>query len=74
MSVDLDSPRGLELAGVVAIDVVGVLQEVAGKDRDHVGRAIDDVGEIGHPPIEIPGHGKFAIYIMGGVHHGLWQV
>ncbi len=31
-------------------------------------------GEIVHPPMEIPGHGKFAIYIQGGIHHGLWQV
>ncbi len=31
-------------------------------------------GEIAHPPMEIPGFGKFAIYIHGGVHHGLWQV
>jgi len=31
-------------------------------------------GEIAHPPMEIPGRGKFAIYIQGGIHHGLWQV
>ena len=31
-------------------------------------------GEIAHPPMEIPGHGRFSIYIQGGVHHGLWQV
>ena len=31
-------------------------------------------GEIAHPPMEIPGHGKFAIYIQGGIHHGLWQI
>ena len=31
-------------------------------------------GEIAHPPMEIPGQGKFAIYIQGGIHHGLWQV
>ena len=30
--------------------------------------------EIAHPPMEIPDHGKFAIYIQGGIHHGLWQV
>ena len=30
--------------------------------------------EIAHPPMEIPGHGKFAIYIQGGNHHGLWQI
>jgi len=31
-------------------------------------------GEVAHPPLEIPGHGTFAIYIQGGVHHGLWQM
>ena len=31
-------------------------------------------GEIAHPPMEIPGHGKFAIDIQSGIHHGLWQV
>ena len=31
-------------------------------------------GEIAHPPMEIPGYGKFAIYIQGGNHHGLWQL
>jgi hypothetical protein len=31
-------------------------------------------GEIAHPPMELPGHGKFAIFIQGGVQHGLWQV
>lgn len=29
--------------------------------------------EIAHPPLEIPGHGTFAIYILGGIEHGLWQ-
>ena len=28
---------------------------------------------VAHPPLEIPGHGTFAIYIQGGFHHGLWQ-
>ncbi|MFH2056572.1 MAG: hydroxylase [bacterium] len=31
-------------------------------------------GEVAHPPLEIPGHGTFAIYLQGGVHHGLWQL
>jgi len=35
--------------------------------------AVESGGEIAHPPMEIPGHGKFAIYIEGGIHHGLWQ-
>ena len=29
---------------------------------------------VAHPPLEIPGHGTFAIYIQGDVHHGLWQL
>ena len=36
--------------------------------------AVDAGGEIAHPPMEIPGRGFFAIYIQGGIHHGLWQV
>jgi predicted enzyme related to lactoylglutathione lyase len=30
-------------------------------------------GAIAHPPMEIPGHGTFAIYLQGGNDHGLWQ-
>jgi uncharacterized protein len=29
---------------------------------------------VAHPPLEIPGKGKFAIYIQGDVNHGLWQL
>lgn len=36
--------------------------------------AVEKAGaQIAHPPLEIPGHGKFAIYVQGGVQHGLWQ-
>lgn len=38
-----------------------------------VAAAVESGGEVAHPPMEIPGHGKFAIYIQGGIHHGLWQ-
>jgi predicted enzyme related to lactoylglutathione lyase len=38
-----------------------------------VAAAVDAGGEVAHPPMEIPGHGTFAIYIQGGVQHGLWQ-
>ena len=31
-------------------------------------------GEIAMPPMEIPKRGKFAIYIHGGIQHGLWQI
>ncbi len=30
-------------------------------------------GTIAMPPTEIAGHGTFAIYVQGGVDHGLWQ-
>ena len=30
-------------------------------------------GEIAIPPLELPGQGTFAIYILGGIQHGLWQ-
>ena len=30
--------------------------------------------KIAHPPLKIPGHGTFAIFILGGIQHGLWQV
>jgi predicted enzyme related to lactoylglutathione lyase len=30
--------------------------------------------EIAIPPMEIPGHGTFAIVIQGGIESGLWQV
>ncbi len=35
--------------------------------------AVEAGGEIAHPPMGIPGHGTFAIYIQGGIQHGLWQ-
>ncbi len=38
-----------------------------------VAAAVEAGGEVAHPPMEIPGHGTFAIYIQGGIHHGLWQ-
>ena len=31
-------------------------------------------GVIAHPPMEIPGHGTFAIYLQGGNDHGFWQL
>ena len=38
-----------------------------------VAAAVAQGGEIAHPPLELPGYGTFAIFIQGGVHHGLWQ-
>lgn len=35
--------------------------------------AVKAGGEVAVPPLEIPGHGIFAIYVRGGVDHGLWK-
>ena len=35
--------------------------------------ALETGAEVAHPPMEIRGHGSFAIYVQGGIHHGLWQ-
>ena len=37
-------------------------------------RVLEAGGEVAHPPLEIPGHGTFAIYLQGGNDHGLWQL
>ncbi len=37
-------------------------------------KAAEEAGAvIALPPVPIPGEGKFAIYIHGGIEHGLWQ-
>ncbi len=45
------------------------------KDIEAAVKAAQAAGaEIAIPPMEIPGHGRFAIYIHGGIEHGLWQL
>ena len=45
---------------------------------DDIERAVANIeaegAEIAMPPMEIPGKGKFAIYILGSNDHGLWQL
>ncbi len=45
---------------------------------DDIAAALDAASKQGafvaHPAMEIPGKGSFAIYIQGGVDHGLWQL
>ena len=37
-------------------------------------RAAEEAGAtIAVPPMQIPGQGTFAIYVLGGIDHGLWQ-
>jgi predicted enzyme related to lactoylglutathione lyase len=38
-----------------------------------VAAAVAAGGELAVEPTEIPGYGTFAIYVQGGVDHGLWQ-
>jgi predicted enzyme related to lactoylglutathione lyase len=45
------------------------------KDIDAaVAAAVRAGGTLAHPPMMIPGHGTFAIYLQGGNDHGLWQL
>ena len=39
-----------------------------------IAAAVRAGAEVAHPPLEIPGHGTFAIYFQGGAQHGLWQL
>lgn len=39
-----------------------------------VAAAAEAGGHVAVPPMEIPGHGTFAIYLQGGNDHGLWQL
>jgi len=41
--------------------------------EDALALAVKAGGEVAHPPLEIPGIGTFAIYIQGGIDHGLWK-
>ncbi len=38
-----------------------------------VSKAVEAGAEIAHPPLELPGHGTFAILLQGGIQSGLWQ-
>lgn len=39
-----------------------------------VAEVVEAGGEIAVPPMELPGHGTCAIYLLGGNDHGLWQL
>ncbi len=41
---------------------------------DAVVRVKEQGAEIAVPPLEIPGKGKFAIYILGSIEQGFWEV
>ncbi len=39
-----------------------------------VAKAAEAGAEIAMPPMEMPGHGKFAVFIHGGIEQGFWQL
>ena len=39
-----------------------------------IAAARDSGAEIAVPPMEIPGHGRCAVYFQGGIEAGLWQL
>ena len=44
-------------------------------DIDAASKAAEAAGAMfAMTAMEIPGQGKFAIYILGGIEHGLWEV
>jgi predicted enzyme related to lactoylglutathione lyase len=81
---ELGGARTAELAGGGRI---GVRAPMHGGDgpvvRPYV--LVDDIAaavrsaeaagaQIALPPMEIPGQGTIAIYVLGGIEHGLWQM
>lgn len=42
--------------------------------EEAVAAVVQAGGHVAVPPMEIPGHGTFAIYLQGGNDHGLWQI
>ncbi len=39
-----------------------------------IAAAVEAGGDLALPAMEIPGHGTCAIYLQGGIDHGLWQL
>lgn len=78
----LGNARTAELRGGGRIGVRGPLREdeapvvrpyVLVEDLDAAVRAAEAAGaEIALPRMELPGEGTCAIYILGGIEHGLW--
>ena len=81
---ELGGARTASLAGGGRIGVRGPLRETEQPVvRPYV--LVEDIeaaveaaraagGEIAMPPTRIEGHGTFAIYVLGGIEHGLWEL
>ena len=80
---EFGNARTAELVGGGRIGVRGPLRDtevpvvrpyILVKDIGKAVKAAESAGaEIALPPMEIPGQGSFAVYILGGIEHGLWQ-
>ena len=80
----LGGARVAELAGGGMVGVRGPMRETETPVVrpymlvDDIQAAIDAAAEAGAevamPPMEIPGHGSFAIFIQGWIESGLWQL
>lgn len=81
---ELGGARTADLASGGRIGVRGPLREteepvvrpyVLVEDIEAAVEAVEAAGgEIALPPTEIEGQGTFAIYLLGGIQHGLWQL
>ena len=81
---ELGNARAISLPGGGLVGVRAPMHEdeepvvrpywLVGDIEAAVAAAVEVGAEVAHPAMEIPGRGTFAIYILGGVHHGLWQL
>lgn len=81
---ELGNARTADLSGGGMIGVRAPMSESEGAVVrpymlvDDIDGAVEIVvaagGQVALAPTEMPGRGRFAIYMHGGVQHGLWQV
>lgn len=80
---ELGNARTLQLAGGDRIGVRGKLRPdeapvvrpylLVADIESAVKKAEAAGAKVAVPPLEIPGQGTFAIYVLAGVEHGLWK-
>ena len=81
---EFGNARTADLAGGGRLGVRGPMREtetpvvrpyILVDDIDAAVEAAVNAGaQVALPPMPIPGQGKFSIYILGGIEHGLWQL
>lgn len=80
---ELGGARTADLAGGGRLSVRGPLRDdetpvvrpyLLVDDIDAAMKAAEEAGaQVAIPPMELPGQGTFAIYLLGGIEHGLWK-